>query len=1064
MHSESYKILLLEYESQAEQLLLSFQKHYPDDSIELVYSIGELGEVLKVSEYDLLILDRGLIYETADFESIRDIPVLLAEWSEHRLYLRLDDIETHFLEGISIDQLPQLSHQLVERHRLKKLFSESQARMGFQALLLDRVRDVIIGVDMDADIVYWNHGAEVVLGYNSEEVLGKPVSMFFPEVAQDPEWFSDLLKRLQAGNLLQEWLATGREHKWLSVCAQQVKSSKGMGVLFVAQDITENRRLLLQASQQAEHTSIINRVLTVVAKSNSLDEMLTMLTFLLADVFKTTGVTIDSLEPHRGLRRRASVGACQSEILDAEMLELQLSVTEEKVKVVAPYRNGECGIICLKVSQSVWMISLWTSSRQWTERDIELLCEIGTIVSVSIEKASLYETARASAERERLINHFTQAISSSLDLDKIIQTICDEIAKSLDVSRCYFNKIYAHTLSSVIAYEHCKPDIPTLKGAVFDHRQFGNQAVLLSKGTTLIIRSSREEDRQTPIYKLAEQLGVLSLMVVPVLVDGKIIGTISLNQCDYDRAWTTDETILVEALAKQCSVALRNARLYSETRSLELRYRTLFENASDAILIVDLVSSRIVDANSKAEVLTGYVRAQLLEIDMSQLIEDLAAYNNIYHELGRLKSVRIDNLRLRRNDSTYLQVELTASLLGVDDATVIQVLLRDLTEQRKLEKQLINTQRLESLGSLTGGIAHDFNNILAGILGYAELLRKKLDPDNVKLQNYAGVIEQSAKRGSELAKRLVAFARGSSLSFEGVDLNIVVSETIQLLSPALGRSIDVQTELATNLLPIEANASQMQQVLMNLCLNARDAMKDGGTIRISTCNRSLSFDESGSADYVQLTVEDTGCGMDEKTLARIFEPFFTTKEEGKGTGLGLAMVSVIIRESKGRIEVKSTPGKGTRFDVFLPVSYRLLEKQAEQMRQSLFGQETILVVDDEEPLRLLAKDMLENFGYKVITVSNGFEAIETYRERASEIALVILDMIMPGMDGRDLFYEIRRLDPAASIIIASGYCPAQVVEELSDAGVDGIISKPYQSEDMASEIRRIINRKKSHTV
>lgn len=1052
MHLEGYKILLVEDEPErAKQLLESFQKQYPDDSVELVYSVREFKELLQASQYDLLILNRS---EPADFEVIQGLPVLLAEWPERRLFL--DTAEARCLEDISVDQVPQISHQVIENSRLKKRFNEAQAGIGFQALLLDRVRDVIIGVDMDADIVYWNHGAETVLGYTSEEVLGRPVSRFFPEVTQDPDWFSRLLERLQDRDLLEEWAAAGKEPRVLSVCAQKVESSTGIVVLFVARDITENRRLLLQLSEQAEHTCIINRVLTVVTKSNSLDEMLTMLTFLLADVFEAS-VTIDSLEPHRGIKRRAYMGDCHSRVPDEALFEKFVG-TEEKVEVVT--KRGESHVY-LKVSQTLWVISLWTNSHH--EAEVELLREIGAIVSVSIEKALLYEAARVSAERERLINRFTQAISSSLDLDKIIQTVCDEIGKSLDVSRCYFTKVYPHARSSVIAYEYCKPEILTLKGAVFDHSQFGSEAQSLSRGVTLIIRGGNEADRQTSMYKVAEQLGIISLMVVPVLVDGKIIGAISLNQCDYDRAWTTDETILVEALAKQCSVAMRNARLYYETRSSELRYRTLFENANDAILIVDLISSRVVDANSRAEVLTGYSRERLLELDMAQLIarEDTTAYNQIYHELGRLKVARLDNLSLQRSDSTCLQVELTASLLGVDESTVIQVLLKDLTEQRKLERQLINTQRLESLGSLTGGIAHDFNNILAGILGYAELLRKKLDSDNVKLQNYAGVIEQSAKRGSELAKRLVAFARGSSPSFEGVDLNTVVSETIQLLSPALGRSIEVQTELAANLLPIEANASQMQQVLMNLCLNARDALKDGGVIRISTCNRSFSAENSGSSDYVQLIVEDTGCGMDEQTLARIFEPFFTTKEEGKGTGLGLAMVSVIIRESKGRIEVTSTLGKGTRFDVFLPVSYRLLEKQAEQLRQSLSGQETILVVDDEESLRLLAKDMLETLGYKVLTACNGFEAIEIYRERTDEIALVVLDMVMPGMDGRDLFYEIRRLDPAASVIIASGYCPAQVVEELSDAGVDGIVSKPYQSDDLASEIRRIINRKKS---
>ncbi|MCS6884879.1 MAG: PAS domain S-box protein [Acidobacteriota bacterium] len=1033
MRSEGYRILLVETdEKRAEKIAEACRTISAE-----VRNISDFTQATQMQGYDLIIADAQIVPCSVELQST---PVMLTDWRSQRVFLDLG--RTQFLENVTIENLPQVARRHIETTELKHIFAEAKSAIGFQSLLLESIRDVIIGVDTQGEIVYWNRGAEVTFGYSSEQVLGTDIRRFFPEKAAQLEWFDELKLRLAEGDVVEEWraCAAGDQIKWLSVFVRLLRTSQGDLVLFVAQDITRGKQLLEQATKQAEHTAIINRVLKIVTASHVLDEMLQMIAKLLEEVF-----------------------VCRVKIAHKQRLDESNS---KNVQVFLPSSVGSSlAVLELRTKERSWTVSLLRpESCPWSSVDAELLDEVGAILSVAMEKALLHEASKTAAERERLINAIAQSTLSSLDIDKIIQTVCDELGKLLNVSRCYFNKVYCESRTSFISYEYCRPEFPTLKGAVFSYDQFGEEIEPLSLGKTLVFNTAREAG--ISIRRFALQYGIASLMVVPVLVDNQIIGTVSLNQCDYERVWTVEEQHLVEALARQCAVALRNAKLYVDTRSSELRYRTLFENANDAILIVDLLSERILDANSRAELLTGYERSALLKISMSDLVaaEDLAEYGELYKELSQLRSVRISQLRIRRHDSTYLHAELTASLLGTEDSSVIQVLLRDLTEQLRLEKQLINAQRLESLGSLTGGIAHDFNNLLAGILGYAELLRKKLDPSSTKLQYYASVIEQSAKRGSELAKRLVAFARGGKPLLEIMDLNSVVSETVQLLMPALGRSVEVLTELDDKLLPIEANASQMQQVVMNLCINARDAMKSGGTILIKTCNRSFSPSQHKElvGEYVQLTVRDTGCGIEESILAHIFEPFFTTKEEGKGTGLGLAMVSVIVRELRGKIEVSSTVGQGTTFDIYIPAASSSFSRQtAETPAQTIYGQETILVVDDEEALRGLAKDLLESFGYKVLLAANGFEALELFKKHSKEISLVILDMVMPKMDGRQLFYELRKLSSEVPVVVASGYCPPELLEELYRDGISGLIPKPYQSEAMAAEVRKVINSMKA---
>jgi len=392
------------------------------------------------------------------------------------------------------------------------------------------------------------------------------------------------------------------------------------------------------------------------------------------------------------------------------------------------------------------------------------------------------------------------------------------------------------------------------------------------------------------------------------------------------------------------------------------------------------------------------------------------------------------------------------------------IICEDITERKQLEAQLQQAQKMEAIGTLAGGIAHDFNNILQAIFGYTQILLMGKEPSNPDYEKLEA-IEKSAQRASDLTKRLLIFSRKVESKLRPMDLNNEIEQVSKMLESTIPKMITIELHLVENLKIINADPVQIEQIMMNLGVNARDAMPDGGRLIFETEN--VILDEqyckthlgARPGQYVKLSISDTGHGMDKEILRHIFDPFYTTKETGKGTGLGLAMVYGIVKSHSGYIMCYSEPDEGATFKIYFPI----IEKETERVESKKEkvpiegGNETILLVDDEEAIRELAEDILTRFGYKVLMASDGETALEIYREKKEEINLVILDIIMPGIGGRKCLEELLKMNPKSRIIIASGYSINGPAKEVLKAGAKGFISKPYDMRGMLQTVRKILD-------
>ena len=392
--------------------------------------------------------------------------------------------------------------------------------------------------------------------------------------------------------------------------------------------------------------------------------------------------------------------------------------------------------------------------------------------------------------------------------------------------------------------------------------------------------------------------------------------------------------------------------------------------------------------------------------------------------------------------------------------------IQDITEQKNLEAQLLQSQKMEAIGKLSGGVAHDFNNLLTSITGNAELLSMKLQKDS-PLKEYAKEISKASDRAASLTRQLLAFSRKQVLQPKVMSLNGAILDMEKMLRRLIGEDIDLKTTLSDELGNVEADPGQVEQVILNLCVNARDAMPRGGKITIETAN--VELDESYTrthrtvipGPYVMMAISDDGAGMDKETQSRIFDPFFTTKERGKGTGLGLSTVYGIVKQSEGNIWVYSEPGKGTTFKIYLPRVEKSVEKivKTKEPVKSLTGTETVLVVEDDGMVRKLAHKVLKDYGYKVLVAENGKEGLKICEENKGPIHLMLTDVVMPEMGGRKLADHLKDLRPEIKVLYMSGYTDNTIVHHgILDKGMN-FIQKPFTPETLAAKVRGMLEEK-----
>jgi PAS domain S-box-containing protein len=502
----------------------------------------------------------------------------------------------------------------------------------------------------------------------------------------------------------------------------------------------------------------------------------------------------------------------------------------------------------------------------------------------------------------------------------------------------------------------------------------------------------------------------------------------------------------------------------SERKSMEEKYRVLVENATDAIVIVqnDLIKFH----NPKLETVLGLAAEELTDHSFFNCVhpDDRERVSEVYRRwlLGEEPTSTISVRTLHRNGDV-LWGEVNAVRILWDEQPALLCFIRDISTEKRLGAQLQQAQKMEAIGTLAGGVAHDFNNLLQAVLGYADLLVLNRSEDDYGYRELQG-IRSAALRASVLTQQLLTFSRKVESKLRPVDLNNEVRQVHELLVRTIPKMITIKLKLEKYLRTVNADPTQIGQALMNLAVNAKDAMPDGGTLTMETENVTLderfckSHVGARPGDHVKLSVTDTGLGMDRETRAHIFEPFYTRKPMGTGTGLGLAMVYGIVKSHMGYITCESGRGKGTRFDMYLPVIEQdaALEETAEEPVPR-GGNETILIIDDEKLIRDLGEKALNKFGYMVITAPDGESALKLYSREWERIDLIILDLIMPRMSGNLCFEEIMRVNPNARVIIASGYSDNGQMRKSIEGRARGFIGKPFNVKRLLRIIREILD-------
>jgi PAS domain S-box-containing protein len=510
-----------------------------------------------------------------------------------------------------------------------------------------------------------------------------------------------------------------------------------------------------------------------------------------------------------------------------------------------------------------------------------------------------------------------------------------------------------------------------------------------------------------------------------------------------------------------------------ELKNSEERLQIVFEFAPEAYFIYDLLGN-LVDGNRKAEEITGYKREELvgqnfLQLKLLPLAQMPKAGEALALNAAGQPTKNIE-FTLNRKDGSQVHVEISSFPIRIANRRLVLGNARDITQRKqaeeekaRLEAQVRQSTKMEAIGQLAGGIAHDFNNLLAAISGYAELARDKYGAGNPGLAKYVNNIYDTSRRAADLTSRLLAFARKGKFEMVVVDLHETIPSVIRLLEHTIDRRISLVQECRAPLSTVLGDPTQLQNAVLNLAVNARDAMPNGGNLTFSTALVEVGEEEVRRApyqiiagQYVRLTVSDTGVGMGEEIRSRLFEPFFTTKAPGKGTGLGLASVYGTVKSHNGYIDVASQPGTGSRFHLYLPLSQAVREKTAALPQATFRGSGTIMIVDDEEVLLELTSEMMKTMGYACVTHRDSVEAVDYYRNHHAEIDLVILDIIMPRMNGYDCFRELKNINPRLKALVMSGFSDSGEAQKILDAGALKFIPKPFPMDGLGRAVQEAL--------
>ena len=916
------------------------------------------------------------------------------------------------------EQNIEMTKHIEEQNKAEKMLRESEER--YRSLV--EYSPNAIAVHVDGIVRFVNKAAMQLMGaVDQNQLLGTKIMAYV-----HPDYRNAAVDRIKkvysneaVGNMEQQWIRLDGTPVDVEVISIPFEFEGQIAAQIIARDITERKR----AENALRESELRFRSLFENAKD----------AVFISDT--KTGVIIDAnaeSEKLLGRPRSEIIGMHQTQLHPPEQVDRALSLYRDQILTMGEHAiefeviNAEGKRIPVEIKASVIRLDAHRVVVQGIFRDIT---ERKNTEIILREKEERYRAFVEQSSEGIYRTVFDSPIPVTLSIEEQVRLMNDRsyIAECNTV----FARMYGFaSVEDALGVRIRSLVVPTDRTNIQLRKEF------ISKGYRLFDKESHERDiLGNTKYFLNNIIGIFD--------GGQWVGVWGIQRD------ITDRRMAEEALRKS-----------------EEKYRALFEESKDGIYI-STEEGTFIDVNPALVEILGYkTKEEVLNLDIkTEVYFKPSEREKFMQAIASRSYVRDLEVSLKRKDGSEVNVLLTSMVERGPDNTVIYYsgTIRDITEKKKLEQQLIQAQKMESIGTLAGGIAHDFNNLLAMILGVAELLKHKAK-ENKGITTYIDKIINASERGASISKQLLLFARPEQSELRPIAARQIVDEVKDFLNHFLPKNIVVQASYPNSTAILMGDAGHLHQALVNLALNAKDAMPEGGVLSILSSvvpgnDVKKIFPGAAGSEYVAIGIGDSGIGMEESVRQRIFEPFYSTKEKGKGTGLGLAIVHGIIKLHQAYIDVQSEPGKGTIFMLYFP-SVKAEIQQSQSTKETMSNKnETILVVDDEEILREILYESLKEEGYEVLSAADGYEAIKIFEQHQDAIALVITDLGMPNMGGEELFKRLKTIQPDVKVVVSSGFLNSTTKSDLLKIGIKDILAKPYKFDSIFSTIRKTIDSK-----